>query len=355
MATCASDQYLDTATSQCRSCDTTSCGSCHGPGSGQCLSCAGQTVLKAGSCIPAACESVTSLGACLKDFASKGITKSSLDGQEDARGKKMPVWVSVLISLGIFALIFLLALLWRMRAMKKRAEKTQSFQQKKGLLGFLRYGLGLRRSKKDGDGDKGQPASDKPVPTVVHNHIELQPAFLSGGKSPSLPPYDFPQHPNPPYFKQQYMFPPSPSSESSYSSYRPARPIAARQYSVASSSRTGLEADGYGHPGAWQNRLQSSPRSSVPSSIDWPPPMKSVRSNGAHSPSGAVRPLFLRGSTSTASTSSYGRPANRRYGSADIAKDVETKERQRTLDLLTGEDGRHSREDRNFRLDSGYL
>ena len=267
----------------------------------------------------------------------------------------MPVWVYVLISLGIFALIFLLALLWRMRAMKKRAEKTQNFQQKKGLLGFLRYGLGLRRNKKDGAGDTAQPTSDKSIPTVVHNHIELQPAFLSGGKSPSLPPYDYPQHPNPPYFKQQYMFPPSPSSESKYSSYAPPRPLAARQYSVASSAHTGPGADGYIHPDASEYRMQSSPRSSVPSSIDWPPAMKPTRPNGAHSPSPAVRPLFLLGSTSTASTSSYGRPANRRYGSADIAKDVETKERQRTLDLLTGEDGRQSREDRNFRLDSGYI
>ena len=298
---------------------------------------------------------MTSLGACLKEFASKASTKPSLDGQEGTQDKKMPVWVYVLISLGIFALIFLLALLWRMRAMKKRAEKTQNFQQKKGLLGFLRYGLGLRRNKKDGAGDTAQPTSDKSIPTVVHNHIELQPAFLSGSKSPSLPPYDFPQHPNPPYFKQQYMFPPSASSESKYSSYAPTRPIAARQLSIASSARIGPESDGYSHLGASEYQMQSSPRSSVPYSIDWPPPIRPMRSNGAYSPSGAVLSLFLRGSTSTASASSHGRPANRRYGSADIAKEVETKERQRTLDLLTGEDGRQSREDRNFRFDSGYL
>jgi hypothetical protein len=291
-------------------------------------------VLKAGVCVPADCAvPVTGLGVCLKDLAQLSKSRASLDNSGE--GKKLPAWVFVLIGLGVLFLLALLVMGWSIRAVKKRMAKTAGFTRRKGLAGFIDLFRWQKKAKSTAASkDFEASANDKTL--VLHNQIELQHSLI-GTRSPIPPPYDYSHTPpHPAFFKQQDMFPPSPSSASVYSHDQ------------------GDYRSTYGHRQIWPAEKGQHDR--MPSTIHWPPPSLS-RHDSSHSGSTSaseghhLRPLILRGSSSTASLSS--KPAaERRYGSLGIARDFEDSERQKTLDLLTGQDSRGSG---SRKIESGLL
>lgn len=316
------------------------------------MSCPGASVLKGGACVPANCAApISGLGVCLNDLAQLSTSRTTL-GTSEERGKKLPVWVYAVLGVGIVLLIALIVTAVRYRAMKERAAKTTDFTRRKGLAGFIdlfrRQQQGsatssAAASKAYENGDSG--GGDKSLPIFqqhhTHNHIELQPAPAGFARSPIPPPYDYSQPPHPAFLKQQFMFPNSPSSESAY-------------------SHSGAESM-YGRP-LWPafgtGKLKSE---RMPSPIHWPPHTRRDSSTSAqdrHANSQLLRPLFLRGSTSTSSLRSDRPPratAERRYGSIGQTRQEfeEDSERQKTLDLLTGQHSRTSSSDR--RAQSGVL
>lgn len=289
------------------------------------MSCSGATVLQSGSCVPADCTApISGLGVCLKDFAQLSKSRTSLT--DDDQGKKLPVWVYVLIGVGVVLLIALAVTAYRYRAMKKRAAKTAGFTRRKGLAGFIDL---FRRQKPTGAASKDYEANDKAGlaggPVQLHNHIELQ------ARSPIPPPYDFtqPPLPHPAFLKQQYLFPSSPS-ESAYSQ--------AGEHSM------------YALRPVWPPEKHDR----MPSPSHWPPHSRQDSASTSAAEDGhQLRPLILRGSSSTASLSSTtkSKPADRRYGSVGLSRDFEDTERQKTLDLLTGQSSRRSKD----RIESGLL
>ena len=119
----------------------------------------------------ATCNATTSLGVCLEDMLNSH-PKSSLKKANTA--SKLSSWEYVLIVLGLILIVAFAIALWRMKAIKQRMAKTQGFQAKKGLFGFLRPKA------------KPEVVSGK---TAALDHIPMV-------RSPTPPPYSY-NPPNP--------------------------------------------------------------------------------------------------------------------------------------------------------------
>lgn len=275
MPTCPAAQYLDTQSATCRPCDS-SCSTCIGAGSGQCLSCPASYLLKAGQCVTAQCDTINGLGICLKSLVSEN-TKSSLNAQQSAR--KLPGWAYAVLVIGILLLVALLVLLWRMRAVNKRLKKTQGFQQKRGLFGFLRQNKKIQAELKE--------------PTLaLHNHIELvgnqtpPPSYVH----PAFRPYGVPT---------SWLAPPTGAM------------VSDKKASLLSSASS-QASNGKGH-----------------STINWPQPAESDIDEGETL---SFR-SFLRPSNISIS---HSQDSERRYGHAAFPDLTSNEERQRALNRLIG-------------------
>lgn len=277
--TCSPNQYFDATSGSCKTCDA-SCASCIGPGASQCMACPARTVLEQGSCVPASCATTTSLGVCLEDLVNVK-SKTSLPSSDD-KGKKVPFWVYILVAYGILGLLVLLVTLWRLRALRKRAEKTSKFSFKKGLLGLFRFG------KQDKEKQKGDLPS-------IHDQIEMV-------RTPTPPPYSY-ANPWPAHKKPE-------ASESG-------------------SARSPTFSDIYGH--GWYNPPIFNKSALAPPSAAY------MDQNEKYQSGSRLKPLQLRQS----GTSSW---YSRASGRSPALTDEDRHERQKALDTLTGGDKQQKRQ-----------
>lgn len=285
VATCPSGSFYNSGSQSCTPCDKT-CASCIGQGSEVCISCPSGTILKQGKCVKPACQTLTPLGVCLADLAVLQA-KSTLDKSSASR-KGLPVWAYILLAVGILGLLLLLAVLWRIRAVKKRVEKTAGFQRKKGIFGLFRFG---RRKKESNDDAKS---------TTLHNHIELT-------RSPTPPRYSEAAFPLP---------------------WDRKVPLSASDYSSQSSSHASS---------SWHTDSGSSS-----SRLKQPQPLHSFLSHSSGSGDSIKWPLPApirpdRGgprSLSASSSASRG-TLNHLTGKEALSHYIENHERQKALDALT--------------------
>lgn len=306
MLTCASDEYLDEESGTCSKCDT-SCGSCYAKGSGNCMSCTGKNVLKAGACVNAPCDNVTPFGVCLRDLAVIQ-SKTTLDETVKAKRKGLPGWVYGLIAAGVIILLGLLLLLWRLRNIKKRMEKTKGFQQKRGFFSFFRRG-------KNQNTDNTNTENSKLTTINLHNNAE------------------FTRSPTPPsYFSVTSAIHPE--------LYKP--PITRSIADTASK---------YSFPKGPESQLwpQERDRTTIASesgmssfSFEWPPARPTIAQQ-PDLPKSPFKPLLLRESTNSSSASSHtASSSGKRFGTLDFSKEIELQERRKALSKLTGSSGSSS-------------
>lgn len=301
--TCASNEYLDEESGTCSKCDS-SCGTCHSKGSGNCMSCTGTNVLKSGACVPGKCDTMTPFGICLRDLAIVQ-SKTTLDETPKEGGKKLPAWVYVLIAVGVVVLLGLLLMLWRLRNIKKRMEKTKGFQQKRGFFSFFRW---QRRNKKDAENSVEEPS--KATAIHLHNNVGL-------ARSPTPPSYDFATaafHP------ELYKPPVAQSIADTASKY---------------SFPRGPESRVWPHEGDRRTMASSSGMSTL--TFDWPPTRPTPAPQEV--PRGPFRSLLYRDSTnSSADSSRTSSSGGKRFGTIDFSKQIELQERRKALSKLTGSD-----------------
>lgn len=266
-----------------------------------CLSCTGDNVLKSGACVPGKCDSMTPFGVCLRDLAVVQ-SKTTLDEPVKEGGKKLPSWVYGIIAAGVIILLGLLLLLWRLRNIKKRMEKTKGFQQKRGFFGFFRWG-------KKAAADTSDSETAKSTTVHLYNNVGL-------ARSPTPPSYHaatYATHPD---------------------LYKPpvARSVADTASKYSAFPR-GPESRLW--PEERDRRTMTSDSGMSDISFDWPP-ARPTQAN-PEVPKSPFRPLLLRDSTgSSIGSSAASSSGGKRFGTIDFSKQIELQERRKALSKLTG-------------------
>lgn len=266
------------------------------------MSCTGNNVLKAGACVPAKCDSMAPFGVCLRDLAVIQ-SKTTLDEPVRDQGKRLPAWVYAVIAASVVILLGLFLLLWRLRNIKKRMEKTKGFQQKRGFFNFFRWG-----KKRATDSSATETA--KPTTVHLYNNVELT-------RSPTPPSY----HSATSFMHSELYKPPI------------ARSIAdtASKYSFPRGPESRL------WPQENDRRTMASDSGMSDVTFDWPP----VRPTPANQETskGPFRPLLLRDSTGSSAGSSHtSSSGGKRFGTSDFSKQIELQERRKAFSKLTGSD-----------------
>ncbi|KAF9453697.1 hypothetical protein P691DRAFT_855337 [Macrolepiota fuliginosa MF-IS2] len=193
LSTCAKGEYFDKSSGKCRSCDG-SCATCSSSGAANCLSCPDGEVLRQGKCVQSdgGCETLQGLGVCLTDLVVKpqansttgsGAPIPSITGISDPTKSttkvenKLAWWQILLMALGGVFCGFIVIVLWRRHARKKRLQRTRNWATERGVLGG-KGGTWWRRmfSRKQRNGYNTRTEKEKGLPRyrddVISEHPE---------------------------------------------------------------------------------------------------------------------------------------------------------------------------------------
>lgn len=249
---------------------------------------------------------MTPFGVCLQDLAVVQ-SRTTLDEPARVGDKKLPGWIYAVIAAGVVVLLALLLLLWRMRAIKKRMDKTKGFQAKRGLFRFLPWWKNREIN------DSTEAENGKSTTTVhLHNNVAL-------ARSPTPPSYY------------------SATTVANMDLYKP--PAASAYADTASNYSFPRGPESRVWPQEANDRRTMASESGLSNlSFEWPPARPNIERAGSSKESFSFKSPLLResGISSSGSSRSASTSGGKRFGTIDFSKEIELQERRKALSKLTG-------------------